>query len=85
MTRKLKSEADLLVTAAGAAPARRKPVTATRKKPRVVAADPTPEAVAQLAYSYWEARGFHAGSPEEDWLRAERQVMHPKATAQPSL
>jgi hypothetical protein len=32
------------------------------------------EAVARLAYSYWEARGFIGGSPEEDWLRAEREV-----------
>jgi hypothetical protein len=32
------------------------------------------EAVARLAYSYWEARGFTGGSPEEDWLRAEREI-----------
>jgi len=32
------------------------------------------EAVAILAYSYWEARGFAGGSPEEDWLRAERAL-----------
>ncbi len=32
------------------------------------------DAVARLAYSYWEARGFTGGSSEEDWLRAEREV-----------
>jgi hypothetical protein len=32
------------------------------------------EAVSLLAYSYWEARGFTGGSPEEDWLRAEREM-----------
>ena len=32
------------------------------------------EAIARLAYSYWEARGFVGGSPEEDWLRAEREL-----------
>ncbi len=32
------------------------------------------EAIARLAYSYWEARGFIGGSPEEDWLRAEREI-----------
>jgi len=32
------------------------------------------DAVAQLAYSYWEARGRHGGSQEEDWLRAEREL-----------
>jgi len=40
------------------------------------ASDPTMdhEAVARLAYSYWEARGFTGGSAEEDWLRAEREI-----------
>ena len=32
------------------------------------------EAIALLAYSYWEARGFLGGSPEEDWLRAESEL-----------
>ena len=30
--------------------------------------------IARLAYSYWVARGCQEGSPEEDWLRAERQL-----------
>ena len=30
--------------------------------------------IALLAYSYWEARGCQGGSPEEDWLRAQRQL-----------
>jgi hypothetical protein len=42
------------------------------------AADPTPspsfDAVAQLAYSYWEARGYRGGSSQEDWLRAEQEL-----------
>jgi hypothetical protein len=33
-----------------------------------------PEEIARLAYSYWEARNCEDGSPEEDWLRAERQL-----------
>jgi hypothetical protein len=33
-----------------------------------------PERIARLAHSYWEARGCQGGSPEEDWLRAERQL-----------
>ena len=32
------------------------------------------EAVARLAYAYWEARGFQGGSPEADWLRAEQEL-----------
>jgi len=33
------------------------------------------EAIARLAYSYWEARGYAPGSPEEDWFRAEQELM----------
>jgi hypothetical protein len=32
------------------------------------------EQVASLAYSYWVARGYAPGSPEQDWLRAEREL-----------
>jgi hypothetical protein len=31
-------------------------------------------AVAHLAYSYWEARGYQGGFPEADWLRAEQEL-----------
>jgi hypothetical protein len=31
------------------------------------------EAIARLAYSYWEERGCHGGSAEEDWARAEQE------------
>jgi len=33
------------------------------------------EQIAKIAYGYWEARGFQPGSPEEDWLRAEREFL----------
>ncbi|HKE22384.1 MAG TPA: DUF2934 domain-containing protein [Bryobacteraceae bacterium] len=36
---------------------------------------PTYEEIAELAYSYWEARGGHGGSPWEDWFRAERELL----------
>ena len=32
------------------------------------------QAIAALAHSYWMARGCEGGSPEEDWLRAEREL-----------
>lgn len=32
------------------------------------------EDIAKLAHSYWIARGYTHGSPEEDWLRAEREL-----------
>lgn len=38
------------------------------------AAAPTREAIAKLAYSYWEARGYQGGSEQEDWLRAEAEL-----------
>jgi hypothetical protein len=34
----------------------------------------TTDDIARLAYSYWEARGYQGGSPEEDWLRAEAEL-----------
>jgi hypothetical protein len=36
---------------------------------------PTREEIAKLAFLYWEARGCQGGSPEEDWLRAERELL----------
>jgi hypothetical protein len=30
--------------------------------------------IARLAYSYWVARGYSHGNPEQDWLRAEREL-----------
>ena len=33
------------------------------------------EKVALLAYKYWEERGMLDGSSEEDWYRAEKEVL----------
>ena len=33
------------------------------------------ERIALLAYTYWEQRGQTSGSPEEDWFRAEREIL----------
>ena len=33
-----------------------------------------PNLIAMIAYSLWEARGRPFGSPEEDWLMAEREL-----------
>ena len=43
--------------------------------------DPTFDQVAQLAYSYWEARGYQGGSSEEDWLRAENELRYNMAAS----
>ncbi len=39
-----------------------------------VAAAPSQDDIASLAYLYWEARGCQGGSPDEDWLRAEQEL-----------
>jgi hypothetical protein len=49
--------------------------------PPVAIYKPTREDIAALAYSYWVARGFQAGSPEEDWLRAEDELSRTAHTA----
>jgi len=33
------------------------------------------EQISQIAYGYWEARGFQPGCPEQDWLRAEQEFL----------
>jgi hypothetical protein len=35
---------------------------------------PTHDEIAVRAYLRWEARGFQGGSPEQDWLCAEREL-----------
>ena len=52
--------------------------------PQPVAATPVDqpnrEEIARLAFLYWERRGGEGGSPEEDWLRAERDLLMGTAT-----
>ncbi|MDZ4802814.1 MAG: DUF2934 domain-containing protein [Bryobacteraceae bacterium] len=43
-------------------------------QPKVNAA-PTHFEIAHLAYLYFEQRGYQAGDPQEDWFRAERELM----------
>ena len=57
------------------------PLTATSESdpaaPQIAAAvshEPASDEIAHLAYTYWEARGYQGGSPQEDWLRAEREL-----------
>jgi len=48
--------------------------------PSVVTSQPaarreaTQQEIAELAYSYWIARGYGHGNAEQDWLRAEREL-----------
>ena len=41
---------------------------------------PSLEAIRELAFLYWEARGCQGAPPEEDWLRAERELRMSTAT-----
>ena len=36
---------------------------------------PSQDDIAVLAYYHWLARGCKDGSPEEDWLRAEQELL----------
>jgi Protein of unknown function (DUF2934) len=47
-----------------------KPVTATTP-----IAVPTHQEIALLAEKYWAERGWQDGAAEQDWLRAERELM----------
>jgi len=82
MPRKRVSEKEIIVSAP--VPSRHKPATTKRHaEPTPVAEAPATQAIpeapsreriARLAYSYWVARGYQGGSPEEDWLRAEQEL-----------
>ena len=39
------------------------------------ATPPSREQIARLAEKYWAERGHPEGSPEQDWLRAEHELM----------
>ncbi|MEO8594266.1 MAG: DUF2934 domain-containing protein [Candidatus Solibacter sp.] len=42
---------------------------------------PVDSRIAELAYSYWQSRGGPLGSPEEDWMRAERDIQEQERQA----
>ena len=50
----------------------------------VATAPPSHEEIARLAYAYWEARGHPHGSAQEDWFRAEHELLRRRSYAEPS-
>jgi Protein of unknown function (DUF2934) len=44
--------------------------SAAAESPRTI----SHQQIAELAHSYWSGRNYTQGSPEEDWLLAERQL-----------
>jgi len=68
----------------------RKPATARASRAKAAAADgPAPgtpefqQEVARMAYHLWEARGRPHGSSDEDWVRAEAQLLEKVNARQP--
>jgi hypothetical protein len=65
------------------APAKPRANTGTKKSAtkktsvadQVIATTPTHEEIARLAKQYWAERGHQDGQAEQDWLRAERELM----------
>jgi hypothetical protein len=51
-----------------------------RLAPRIIAPAKQRD-IAALAYKLWLARGFRNGSPQEDWLRAQRAVSRERLRA----
>lgn len=96
MARKRSTENEIVLSAGAAAPVRRKTASTTPRTRRAAAAKksdvetpgtaipsaaPTHEEIAARAYLYWEARGCQGGCPEEDWSRAERELLARRAAA----
>ena len=58
-----------------AAPAAAAKKTANAKTVEVAASAPSYAEIAQLAERYWAERGWQDGYAEQDWMRAERELM----------
>ncbi len=61
------------------APAKPRKTTAKAKTKAAVdevkAVTPSHEEIAHLAQKFWEERGWQDGHAEQDWLRAEQELM----------
>jgi hypothetical protein len=71
-------EIDMANTVKKATPAPKPTKTVAKKEKVAKAAKPTMpsrEQIEQLARSYWAARGYQDGSAEQDWLRAEQELL----------
>ncbi len=68
-------EAASAVTAAPKAAAKTKAASKTKAVDIVASRTPTYAEIAQLAERYWAERGWQDGYAEQDWLRAERELL----------
>jgi len=55
----------------------KKPIAAKKQTvaEKVTATTPTHHEIAELARQYWVERGHHDGQAEQDWLRAEQELL----------
>jgi ribosomal protein L17 len=70
-TKKAKSPAKPRATAARTNTTAKKQTVAEK----VTATTPTHEEISRLAQQYWAERGWKDGQAEQDWLRAEQELM----------
>ncbi len=58
-------------------PAKPRKTAAKKEKtaPTARLAMPPREEIERLARSYWAARGYQDGNAEQDWLRAEQELL----------
>jgi hypothetical protein len=54
--------------------------TTTKKVKTVISSKPTREEIERLAKTYWAARGRLDGYAEQDWLRAEKELLKAAST-----
>jgi hypothetical protein len=52
------------------------------EQPVVTASENAHEAIAKIAYGYWESRGFQGGTEIEDWVRAEHEYRQRSAVTE---
>lgn len=64
----------------GAAPVE-KPVET--EQPVLLAPENAHEAIAKIAYGYWESRGCQGGTEIDDWIRAEHEYRQRTAVTEP--
>lgn len=76
MTEKVK-KAKAPAKATAKAPAKPRKTAAKKEKATspVTAMLPSREEIERLAHSYWEQRGYQDGFAEQDWLRAEQELL----------
>ena len=62
-------------------PGARKPRISSSQHSKRTVANPSMAEIAERAYAYWESRGFEGGSAQDDWFRAERELLEKQSNA----